>query len=266
MTTSVIPWKSILLYCILAYALLWIPFFISLYAKRKKANPERWEKAFSLLGPFSPLLAAIIVRTLITQEGFNDAHLGLSGVGWVYWLLALALPFFWNGVQDALYLLLGFAEFNWCNLLRYAHLFPLNLLGAMPIFLGEEFGWRSFLLQKLLPLGRWEALLISGLIWSLWHAPLVFIPNPYYSERRDVRGAIMGSAIFVLFGFIFGWLYLESGSVWTTVLMHSYNNQIGLKLFRWEIRIEPTPLQQTSMAILPVLLVWAVLFLSGAFT
>lgn len=76
----------------------------------------------------------------------------------------------------------------------------------------------------------------------------------------------MGSAIFVLFGFIFGWLYLESGSVWTTVLMHSYNNQISLKLFKWEIQVEPSPLQQTSMAILPVLLVWAVLFFTGAFT
>ena len=76
----------------------------------------------------------------------------------------------------------------------------------------------------------------------------------------------MGSAIFVLFGFIFGWLYLESGSVWTTVLMHSYNNQISLKLFKWEIQVEPSPLQQTSMAILPVLLVWAGLFFTGAFT
>ena len=38
---------------------------------------------------------------------------------------------------------------------------------------GEEYGWRGFLLPKLLPLGRWPAHLIGGIIWGLWHAPLV---------------------------------------------------------------------------------------------
>jgi len=262
---NTMPWNAVITFCILAYALLWIPFFLFLYARKNDRSPELWKKVFSIIGPFSPLLAAVLVRTLISKEGFGNAQLGLAGVPWWYWILAIALPLFWNGVQDALYLRLGFAEIQWPTIPRRLYLVPLNLFGAIPIFLGEEFGWRSFLLQKLIPLGRWEALLISGLIWALWHAPLVFLPNPFYSERPDVRGSMLGSTIFVLFGFIFGWMYLESGSVWTAVLMHAYNNQIGLKLFNWKIKVEPSTLQQTSMAILPVLLVWIVLLLAGGF-
>jgi uncharacterized protein len=44
---------------------------------------------------------------------------------------------------------------------------------------GEEYGWRSFLLPKLLPLGRWQAHLIGGVIWGLWHAPLVLMGFNY---------------------------------------------------------------------------------------
>jgi membrane protease YdiL (CAAX protease family) len=44
---------------------------------------------------------------------------------------------------------------------------------------GEEYGWRGFLLPKLLPLGRWQAHLIGGVIWGLWHAPLVLMGFNY---------------------------------------------------------------------------------------
>ena len=37
----------------------------------------------------------------------------------------------------------------------------------------KELGWRGYLLPKLMPLGEKKALLISGLIWGLWHAPQV---------------------------------------------------------------------------------------------
>lgn len=44
---------------------------------------------------------------------------------------------------------------------------------------GEEYGWRSFLLPKLLPLGRVPAHLIGGVVWGLWHAPLVLMGFNY---------------------------------------------------------------------------------------
>lgn len=52
--------------------------------------------------------------------------------------------------------------------------FPvLNLILCLFAF-AEEFGWRGFLLPKLLPLGEKRALLLSGVIWFCWEAPLVY--------------------------------------------------------------------------------------------
>jgi len=261
-----IPWVEVGTYIILAFALLWVPFFLARAAKKNDAGSTHWDTALSVLGPFSPLLAAVLVRAVFAREGFADAGLGIAHVASRWWLLALALPFFWNGVQDILAARRGFMIVDWQSMLRKSYLIPLNLFGAVPIFLGEEFGWRSYLLQKLIPLGRWEALLISGIIWALWHAPLVFLPDTIYSKRQDIPGAFLGSCIFVLFGFIFGWVYLESGSVWPVVLMHSYNNQIGLKLFSKETELKPTHRQQTQMAFFPVLLVWTAILLAGGFS
>ena len=44
---------------------------------------------------------------------------------------------------------------------------------------GEEWGWRGYLLPRLMPLGKLKAYLLLGAIWGLWHAPLVLIGFNY---------------------------------------------------------------------------------------
>lgn len=44
---------------------------------------------------------------------------------------------------------------------------------------GEEFGWRGYLLPKLMPLGKIRAYLLVGVIWGLWHAPLILVGFNY---------------------------------------------------------------------------------------
>jgi hypothetical protein len=45
--------------------------------------------------------------------------------------------------------------------------------------MGEEWGWRGYLLPRLMPLGKWKAYLLLGVIWGLWHAPLIVIGFNY---------------------------------------------------------------------------------------
>jgi hypothetical protein len=44
---------------------------------------------------------------------------------------------------------------------------------------GEELGWRGYLLPKLMPLGKPRAYTILGLVWGLWHAPLIAVGFNY---------------------------------------------------------------------------------------
>lgn len=44
---------------------------------------------------------------------------------------------------------------------------------------GEEFGWRGYLLRKLMPLGKWRAYILVGVIWGFWHTPLILVGFNY---------------------------------------------------------------------------------------
>lgn len=99
---------------------------------------------------------------------------------------------------------------------------PLNALLSAPAALGEEVGWRGWLLPRLMPLGPWPALLITGVVWGLWHAPLILLG--YNFERPGVDGLLMMVVACVLLGVLLGWLRLRSGSIWPPVLAHASFN------------------------------------------
>lgn len=95
--------------------------------------------------------------------------------------------------------------------------------------LGEELGWRGYLLPKLLPLGEFPAMLISGVIWGLWHAPAILQGHNY--PDRPLLGVGMMIVFTVLLGIFFSWLYLKTASPWAPALGHGTVNAVaGLPL------------------------------------
>jgi membrane protease YdiL (CAAX protease family) len=98
------------------------------------------------------------------------------------------------------------------------------LLNA-PIIFGEEWGWRGYLLPRLLPLGQWRAFLIGGVIWGLWHAPLILLGYNY--AQHPVAGILFFTVVCVLLGTLLGWMRLATGSIWPAVLAHGSINALG---------------------------------------
>lgn len=90
---------------------------------------------------------------------------------------------------------------------------------------GEEVGWRGYLLGALAPLGRRRAALAVGVVWGLWHAPLI-VQGWNYPDQP-----VLGSLLMVLFtlawAVILGWLRLRGGSVWPAALGHGAINAAG---------------------------------------
>ena len=96
--------------------------------------------------------------------------------------------------------------------------------------LGEELGWRGWLLPRLMPLGAVPAIVISGVIWGAWHAPLILL-GYNYPTAPGWLGVVMMMGMCTLVGAVFGWLRLRSGSVWPAALAHgSFNSAAGLSL------------------------------------
>ncbi len=100
----------------------------------------------------------------------------------------------------------------------------LNLLPA----LGEELGWRGWLLPHLMRFGTVPALLLSGAIWGLWHAPLILLGYNYPSAPGWF-GMLMMLGFCIVVGSVLAWLRIRSRSVWPAALAHgTLNASVGL--------------------------------------
>jgi membrane protease YdiL (CAAX protease family) len=102
---------------------------------------------------------------------------------------------------------------------------PLNALFAF----GEEFGWRGYLLPRLMQrLGPWPGVLAHGAIWGFWHAPLILLLG-YNYPGHPVAGVGLFTVTGVLGGVLMAWLQLASRSVVPPTIAHAaFNACAGL--------------------------------------
>lgn len=88
--------------------------------------------------------------------------------------------------------------------------------------LGEELGWRGYLLPLLLArTSATRASLVVGLAWFAWHLPL------YAADGRALTGEFLATYLVsvVSVAMIFTWFFVRSnGNVWLAVLLHTTTN------------------------------------------
>jgi membrane protease YdiL (CAAX protease family) len=99
---------------------------------------------------------------------------------------------------------------------------PIAIVTSSFAAFGEEIGWRGWLTPNLRPLGTWPCLLLTGVIWGVWHSPIILLGYNY--ARTDALGVVFMTAWCVLLGVVFGWLRLRTASVWPAVLAHGAIN------------------------------------------
>ena len=93
--------------------------------------------------------------------------------------------------------------------------------------LGEELGWRAYLLPKLRLLlsDRW-ALVVTGIIWGLWHAPVIAMGHNYGTTYTGYPwlGILMMVVFCVWLGIIEGYAAIKLNSVIPAAMIHSSIN------------------------------------------
>ena len=96
---------------------------------------------------------------------------------------------------------------------------------ALPIAFGEEYGWRGYLQGELVKLGKVRGILWVGVIWGLWHAPIIAMGHNY--PGYPLLGILLMTLYTVALSFLFGYAVLKSGSVWLAAFLHGLNNQVA---------------------------------------
>ena len=171
-----------------------------------------------------PALATVLTVKLVTREGFGVANVRFGG--WrPYVASGLILPGCFALIY-ALTWLLGLGRPDWAlgslQKLMAAGSGPAPSMPSPAIVLpgfflatlvfapflngllgfGEELGWRGYLLPKLMPLGKPRAYLLLGIIWGLWHLPLLLVGFAYPGHP------FIGVPMFILLTIGFG-IYLN---------------------------------------------------------
>jgi membrane protease YdiL (CAAX protease family) len=148
---------------------------------------------------------------------------------WHYYAIAVAPPVLFIASIVAVDHLSGLGRFRPSRALVLAVPTVIVIGGAagLPLTLGEEYGWRGYLLPRLLPLGEIRATLIVSGIWAMWHLPILLIGLNYPDQSLITVLPVFAITVLLL-SFPFTWLYLRSGSsVMAVVVMHSVLNAAG---------------------------------------
>jgi membrane protease YdiL (CAAX protease family) len=100
---------------------------------------------------------------------------------------------------------------------------------------GEEIGWRGYLLPKLMEMySPRVSIVISGIIWGLWHAPIIAMGHNYGTGYPTAPwGGILAMVVFCLFvGSFFSYLAIKTKSFLPASIAHgSLNGMAAVSVF-----------------------------------
>jgi CAAX protease family protein len=189
--------------------------------------------AWAQLGALSSSLAAIVLVLIEGRKGGLRELLGrglIWRVGIQWWIFAVFFMIVPSVASLYLYHLLGGPAVDWSGLPPLYTVIPMFIFLTIAAGIGEEFGWRGFLLPRLQ--SRHNALvsgLMVGVAWATWHIPMFFIKGTSQYEQQLAAGllpAILGYAVFVIAQSVqFTWLFNNTkGSVLLAAVFHGASN------------------------------------------
>ena len=251
--------KRVIIYIVITFALTWLYAIFLIYpiANGEALNgiPSLATQLVVAAAIFCPAIGVLLTR-LVTKEGFKDAwlHPHIKGNIKTY-LLAWFGPALLTFTGMVVYFLLfpgnldlGFSYFTATLEAAGAPMetlpIPIGLLMAVQcvqaLFMapalnfvtcfGEEWGWRGYLLPKVsMHFSTVPTLLITGIIWGLWHAPLTIIGHNYGLGYWGFpfTGIAMMCLFCITIGIFLSFVTLKTGSCIPAILAHGAVNGIA---------------------------------------
>jgi len=229
--------KPITLFLSVTLALSAIFYFLIIYSG--KLGGGRGLYVMGLM--WSPGISALITMKLLKR---NISDLGWKWGKTKYQIWSYLIPLFYAFIAYLVIWVFGWGGFYdkefVSNLTESFGLGPIGsaftiilyfiLLGVFGTIrstasaLGEEIGWRGFLVPELYKkYGFTKTSLISGFIWGIWHLPILLFAD-YNSGTPPWYAMSCFILLIVSMSFIYTWFRIKSGSLWTAVILHASHN------------------------------------------
>ena len=227
---------QILIYLVLVFAFSSFYYFLILHSGSLGNGGGRY-----VLGlMWCPALAGMLTLRL---NGRSIADLGWKWGETKYQLWSWLIPLLYASIAYAIVWIAGFGAFGnpdyYSALVRQMHLGgppwisivlgtfltgTIGMVRSVSSALGEEIGWRGFLVPELSKTFSFTTTaLISGIVWSLWHYPILIFGD-YNAGTPTWYGLTCFTVMIVSGSFVFAWMRLKSGSLWTGAILHASHN------------------------------------------
>ena len=197
---------------------MWSPALAAFATKRMfgesmRELPWQWGNARNAwLGYLIPIAYALPVYLIVWITGLGAFNLSI--------LPKIAQDFGWSnfppGLTLALFVLLTAT---------------LGMVAKTSRALGEEIGWRGFLVPELSKVVSFPMIgLISGLMWAVYHFPVLIFAD-YNAGTSPWYGLTCFTIMVVADSFILAWLTLRSRSLWPAAILHGSHNLFIQSIF-----------------------------------
>lgn len=184
------------------------------------------------------LILIVVLRFVGGKDSFAGAGMGGGKARvWVFYGIGIVVYYGFQTLLNYVFnmgqivdLSTAFPQLAAANLPKGA-LLPIMALNTIVIgpFLGliiafgEEYGWRGYLQTELIYLGRIRGVILLGVIWGVWHWPIIWMG--YNFPGHPLLGSLAMIALGIIFAFFFAHSVFKSQGVWTAAYLHALNNQ-----------------------------------------
>jgi CAAX protease family protein len=186
-----------------------------------------------MLSMFVPTIAVTVLAFALTPRGKRRAvwsGVGLRRSGRSVWLAALVVPMLLLAMAYGTALVLGVAELKPLDVTPtgaagWLALLVASFVGSTIFSLGEEIGWRGYLLPRVQQLtSRRRAAVVTGFFHGCFHLPLILIATTY--DEHGSRWLVAPVAVITITaaGVFYAYLRDRSGSVWPVAIAHNAAN------------------------------------------
>ncbi len=261
--------KRLLIYLGFSFGMAWLIFFVFIFTGHTWTGSSPEMLSLVSLGMLAPAIAHVITRK-VTNEGFRltgekSMMLGidLKGKKWIFFLLAMFLPVVYSTLGDVIVWLFCPEAFGEAEVSSFVVIiYPLIMVvsGVVLSFaaFGEEFGWRGYMMPKLIELvGMPKALIIGGIIWGLWHAPLTCVGHNFGMDYPGFPyvGIIVMCLFCTVLGTILMYVTVKTNSVWPAAFMHAVNNSMPSAMLLFTRQDVEVPMWINTLSNIPLILI-----------
>lgn len=201
-------------------ALMWMPGISGMITQlifEKSLRGMGWKlgKAkYLLLAYFIPVIYCIVVYGITWLTG-------LGGVPNPDFIKGIQTGFGVSGSATTFYLILYLLEMSTVGVV-------MGLLSGA----GEEIGWRGLFVPELAKVTTFgKTTLISGLVWTIWHMPLILFADYSMPGVPKWFSVLMFTIMVLGINTVFSWLCLKSKSWWPAAIMHASHNLFVQSIF-----------------------------------